>query len=49
MSIGRCGKLGHLIGLHDKSHASPTNRLPTTWGEMEELRRTWCAVLVLER
>ena len=49
ITIGRCAKIGHAIGIHHG--ASPPQMLhpPTSWTEMEERSRTWWAVLLLDR
>lgn len=49
MSIGRCARLGQMMGLHGNSSISKSFRKPTSWGETEEIRRTWFAVLILDR
>lgn len=49
MSIGRCARLGHMMGLHGNSSISKSFKQPTSWGETEEIRRTWFAVLILDR
>lgn len=49
ITIGRCAKIGHAIGVHHG--ASPPQMLtpPATWTEMEERSRLWWAVLLLDR
>lgn len=49
ITIGRCAKIGHAMGIHHG--ASPPQMLhpPTTWTEMEERSRVWWAVLLLDR
>lgn len=49
MSIGRCARLGQMMGLHGNSSTSKSFKQPTSWGETEEIRRTWFAVLILDR
>jgi hypothetical protein len=49
MSVGHCAQLGRAMGLHDRLNAPQPARLETSWGESEESRRTWCAVLILDR
>lgn len=49
MSIGRCARLGQMMGLHGNSSTSKSFKSPTSWGETEEIRRTWFAVLILDR
>ncbi|KAL7914670.1 hypothetical protein GGI35DRAFT_434964 [Trichoderma velutinum] len=49
MSVGRCARLGHVMGLHGKSSTSKSFKQPTSWGEAEEVKRTWFAVLILDR
>lgn len=48
-STGYCARLGHVMGLHGGSSISMPYRKPASWGETEEMRRTWCAVLALDR
>lgn len=49
MSIGRCARVGQVMGLHGNSSTSKSFKLPTSWAEAEEIRRTWFAVLILDR
>jgi hypothetical protein len=47
--IGHIGKLGQAIGLHDTDGVPQLALEPGSWGEMEERRRVWWAVYVLDR
>lgn len=50
LTIGHCARLGQAIGLHDKRTPAPQMiSRPGTWTEQEEIRRTWWAVLLLDR
>lgn len=48
ISIGHVGRLGQAIGLHDTD--MPQLALePGNWDQMEERRRVWWAVYILDR
>jgi hypothetical protein len=49
LSIGHAARLGIMIGLHDKKHAQQLFREAETWSQGEEQRRTWWAIVLLER
>ncbi|KIW62439.1 hypothetical protein PV04_10612 [Phialophora macrospora] len=49
LSVSRAAQIGHLLGLHDKDHASQMFKPPDTWTLCEEERRTWWAVVILDR
>jgi hypothetical protein len=49
LSVSRAVRVGHLLGLHDKDHASQMFKAPDTWTLCEEERRTWWAVVTLDR
>ncbi|OCT48184.1 fungal specific transcription factor [Cladophialophora carrionii] len=49
LSISRAARIGHLLGLHDKDHATQMFETPETWTLCEEERRTWWAVVILDR
>ena len=49
LSIGRCGRLGQAIGLHDTGGIPQLALEPQSWDEMEERRRVWWAVFILDR
>ncbi len=48
-SISRAARLGYLLGLHDRDHATQLFKAADTWTLCEEERRTWWAVMILDR
>ncbi|KAF2170076.1 hypothetical protein M409DRAFT_64442 [Zasmidium cellare ATCC 36951] len=48
MSIGHACRLGHVLGIHDRTAPQMLPR-PNTWTEQEERRRVWWAVIILDR
>ncbi|KAH0542646.1 hypothetical protein FGG08_002969 [Glutinoglossum americanum] len=48
LSIGQCARLGHALGIHGKDVPQMLPKVGT-WTELEERRRVWWAVVVLER
>lgn len=49
LSIGHCGRLGQAIGLHDTAGIPQLSLEPESWDEMEERRRVWWAIFILDR
>ena len=49
LSIGHCGRLGQAIGLHDTAGVPQLSWEPESWDDMEERRRVWWAVFILDR
>ncbi len=49
ISIGHLARLGQAIGLHDTAGIPQLALEPTTWDEMEERRRVWWALWILDR
>lgn len=49
LSIGRAARLCTIVGLHDRMRAPQLFKEPETWAMLEEERRTWWAVLILDR
>lgn len=49
ITIGRCAKIGHAMGIHHGASSPQMLQPPTTWTEMEERSRMWWAVLLLDR
>jgi hypothetical protein len=49
MTVGRGARLGILMGVHDRKNTTQLFQTPKTWTYWEEERRTWWAVLILER
>lgn len=48
LSIGHAARLGHAMGLHERSVPQMLPRC-TTWTEQEERRRVWWGVVILDR
>ncbi|KAI9785945.1 MAG: hypothetical protein M1839_008211 [Geoglossum umbratile] len=48
LSIGQCARLGHALGIHGKDAPQMLHKVGT-WTELEERRRVWWAVVILER
>jgi Fungal specific transcription factor domain len=48
LSIGQCARLGHALGIHGKNAPQMLHKVGT-WTELEERRRVWWAVVILER
>lgn len=49
LTVTRAGRLGMLMGLHDRKIATQLFREPHTWTIREEERRAWWAALLLDR
>jgi hypothetical protein len=49
LTVGRAARLGILRGVHDRKNSTQLFLTPPTWTYWEEERRTWWAVLILER
>ncbi|KAF7590277.1 hypothetical protein BBP40_003014 [Aspergillus hancockii] len=49
LTVGHCARLGHAMGVHQRSNAPQMLNRPGTWVELEERRRTWWAVIILDR
>jgi hypothetical protein len=49
LSVGHCGRLGQAIGLHDTAGIPQLALQPDSWDEMEERRRVWWGVFILDR
>lgn len=48
LSVSRAARLGILLGLHNRNKVCTISK-PETWTSREEERRTWWAVLILDR
>lgn len=48
-TIGRAARLGGMMGLHDARHSVKLFVQPDLWTGCEEQRRTWWAILMLDR
>jgi hypothetical protein len=49
LTIGHCARMGYAIGVHDRRHATQMFPPSISWTAVEEQRRIWWAVLILER
>lgn len=49
LSVSHAARLGIMMGLHDRKHAPQLFKGKDTWTEFEEERRTWWAVILIER
>lgn len=50
MTTGHCARLGHALGVHDRTHAPQyCKRRWASWAETEETKRTWWATMLLDR
>lgn len=49
LMVGHCARLGHAMGIHQMNDAPQLLSQPSTWVELEERRRTWWAVMILDR
>ncbi len=50
LTTGHCARLGHILGLNDRQNAPQLlRRKPGAWAELEEMKRVWWAVMLLDR
>lgn len=49
LSMGKCSNMGKSFGLDSRKHAPQMLLVPGSWAEQEEIRRSWWAVLLLDR
>ncbi|KAI9714596.1 MAG: hypothetical protein M1812_006401 [Candelaria pacifica] len=49
LTVGHCARLGHALGIHNKKNATAMIGRVSSWTEMEERRRVWWAVILLDR
>ncbi|PVH75496.1 hypothetical protein DL98DRAFT_498244 [Cadophora sp. DSE1049] len=49
LTITHAARLGIIMGLHDRKHASQLFKDPDTYNMREEERRAWWAIVILER
>ncbi|KAK0103528.1 hypothetical protein ONS95_005549 [Cadophora gregata] len=49
LTIAHAARLGIIMGLHDRKHAPQLFKDPDTYNMREEERRTWWAIIILER
>jgi len=49
LTLGRCGRVGQAIGLQNTGGIPQLALEPESWDDMEERRRVWWAVYILDR
>lgn len=50
LTTGHSARLGHALGLNDRQNAPQIHKKKASaWAEVEEVRRTWWAVMLLDR
>ncbi|KAB8227678.1 Zn(II)2Cys6 transcription factor [Aspergillus alliaceus] len=49
LSAGLCARLGHALGIHRRRKAPQMFPRSGSWVEVEELRRVWWGVIILDR
>ncbi|KFY03880.1 hypothetical protein O988_01141 [Pseudogymnoascus sp. VKM F-3808] len=49
MTVGACARYGQVLGIHDSERAPQLLPLVSSWTELEERRRTWWGVVILDR
>lgn len=50
LTTGHCARLGHALGLNDRRHAPQIfKKKAGSWAEVEEMKRTWWATMLLDR
>ncbi|KAF7626637.1 fungal-specific transcription factor domain-containing protein [Aspergillus flavus] len=49
LTVGHCARLGHAMGIHQRSDSPQMFHRVGTFVELEERRRTWWAVIILDR
>ncbi|KAM5360703.1 hypothetical protein ACJZ2D_013581 [Fusarium nematophilum] len=49
LTVGHCARLGHVLGIHDRRNVTPMFPTPMSWTAVEEIRRTWWGVIILDR
>lgn len=47
--VGRCAIIGKALGLDNRKNAPQMLRRYGAWAELEELRRLWWAILLLDK
>ncbi|KAL5346249.1 hypothetical protein ACLOAV_008517 [Pseudogymnoascus australis] len=48
MTVGSCARYGQVLGIHDSERAPQLLPLVSTWTELEERRRSWWGVIILD-
>ncbi|KAJ6782300.1 hypothetical protein PWT90_00623 [Aphanocladium album] len=49
LTVGHCARLGQAMGIHGRRNAPQMFESSVSWVEVEEMRRTWWAVFILDR
>lgn len=49
ITTGHCARLGHALGINDRRHAPQMLKKSSAWAEVEEQKRTWWAIMLLDR
>lgn len=49
MSLGKCATMGKALGLDDRMNAPQMMKRYGSWAQLEELRRLWWAIVLLDR
>ncbi|KAI1608415.1 hypothetical protein EDD36DRAFT_98280 [Exophiala viscosa] len=49
LSAGHCARFGHVLGINDRRHAPQVLKRVGAWAEVEEQKRTWWAIMLLDR
>ncbi|KAH8809186.1 hypothetical protein F5884DRAFT_794764 [Xylogone sp. PMI_703] len=49
LSMGNCARLGHALGIHNMKSAPQMHQIIGSWVEVEEIRRVWWGVIILDR
>ncbi len=49
ITIGRCARIAHAMGIHHNAGVPPMLGAATSWTEIEERSRVWWAVFLLDR
>jgi Fungal specific transcription factor domain/Fungal Zn(2)-Cys(6) binuclear cluster domain len=49
LTTGHTARIGHLMGLHDRKVVPQVLRRSGAWAEIEEIKRTWWACMLLDR
>ncbi|CAM1501258.1 Fc.00g104200.m01.CDS01 [Cosmosporella sp. VM-42] len=49
LTAGHCARIGHALGIHDRRNVPQMFPNPMSWTELEEHRRLWWGVIVMDR
>lgn len=49
LTTGNCARVGHTLGLNDRRNAPQILPKKGAWAEVEEIKRTWWAAMLLDR